>query len=122
VSGTDVELGPENREAEKLLPQVKDDGSGVGINYTDAYIKTIKHILEDGRKIAVKRRGLKLTLTLGDRSGEGLLRRLANGPDEKNMLRCALEEAAENVGARFEVKDGVMNLYLPTSPSELRRE
>jgi hypothetical protein len=112
VSGHRVELGPENREAEKFLPNVRDDGSGVGINYADVYIKAIKLTLEDGRKVTVKRRGLKLTFTIGDRSGEGLLRRLDNGPDEKNMLRRALEEAAANAGARFDVKDGVMTLEL----------
>jgi hypothetical protein len=110
VSGRRVELGPENRDAEKLLPSVKDDGSGVGINYADAYIKSIKVTLDDGRKVTVKRRGLKLTLTIGERTGDGLLRRLQNGPDEKNMLRKALEEAAANAGARFDVQAGVMFL------------
>ena len=51
VPGLKVALGPENKDAEKLLPPVKDDGSGVGINYTDAYVKGIKLTLEDGRKI-----------------------------------------------------------------------
>jgi hypothetical protein len=112
VSARRVELGPENEEAEKLLPSVKDDGSGVGINYADAYIKGIKVTLDDGRKVSVKRRGLKLTLTIGERAGDGLLRRLANGPDEKNMLRKALEEAAENAGARFSVEERMMILSL----------
>jgi hypothetical protein len=107
-----VELGPENKEAEKLLPSVVNDGSGVGINYADAYIKGIKVTLEDGRKVSIKRRGLKLTLTIGDRTGDGLLRRLQNGPDEKNMLREALKEAARNGGAAFDVENGVMVLAL----------
>jgi len=109
-----VALGPENRDAEKLLPSVKDDGSGVGINYADAYIKGVKLTLEDGRKISIKRRGLKLTLTIGDRAGDGLLRRLQHGPDEKNMLREALKEAARNAGAVFDVEEGVMVLELET--------
>ena len=107
-----VELGPENKDAEKLLPSVKDDGSGVGINYTDAYVKGIKLTLEDGRKVSVKRRGLKLTFTIGDRTGDGILRRLQHGPDEKNMLREALKEAARNAGAAFDVESGVMVLEL----------
>jgi hypothetical protein len=110
VSGLKVALGPENQEAQKQLS--KDDGSGVGINYADAYIKGVKLTLEDGRKISLKRRGLKLTLTIGDRSGDGLLRRLENGPDEKNMLREALKEAARNAGAAFDVEGGVMTLSL----------
>jgi hypothetical protein len=105
-----VELGPENSEAEKLL--AKDDGSGVGINYADAYIKGVKLTLEDGRKVSIKRRGLKLTLTIGDKSGDGLLRRLQHGPDEKDMLREALKEAARNAGAAFDVEGGVMVLEL----------
>jgi hypothetical protein len=112
VSGNRFELGPENRDAEKLLPSVKDDGSGVGINYADAYLKAMKTTLEDGRKVTAKRRGLKLTLTIGDRSGEGLLRRLQHGPDEKTMLREALKEAAQNAGAELDVVDGVLFLYL----------
>jgi hypothetical protein len=110
VSELKVALGPENREAEKLLSQ--DDGSGVGINYADAYIKGIKASAEDGRKINVKRRGLKLTFTIGDRTGDGLLRRLEHGPDEKTMLREAMKEAARNAGASFEVEGGVMVLEL----------
>ncbi len=110
-----VELGPENQDAEKLLPSVKDDGSGVGINYADAYVKGIKLTLEDGRKISVKRRGLKLTFTIGDRTGDGLLRRLEHGPDEKKMLREALKEAARNAGASFDVDGGVMVLELNES-------
>ena len=112
MPGLKVELGPENKDAEKLLPPVKGDGSGVGINYTDAYVKGIKLTLEDGRKISVKRRGLKLTFTIGDRTGDGILRRLQHGPDEKNMLREALKEAARNAGAAFDVEGGVMVLGL----------
>jgi hypothetical protein len=115
VSGLKVALGPENKEAEKLLPDVIDDGSGVGINYADAYIKGIKVTLEDGRKVTLKRRGIKITITIGDKTGDGLLRRLQNGPDEKNMLREALKEAARNAGASFDVENGVMMLSFPES-------
>ena len=103
-------LGPENTEADKLLPPARDDNSGVGINYADAYLKAIKVTLEDGRKITAKRRGLKLKVTIGDRIGEGLLRRLDHGPDEKTIVRKALEEAVHNAGARFVTEDGVMFL------------
>ena len=103
-------LGPENSEAEKYLPPTRDDGSGVGINYADAYIKGIKITLEDGRKVLAKRRGLKLMVSIGDRSGEALLRRLEYGPDEKTIVRHALEEAVVNAGARFVVENGTMML------------
>ena len=104
-----IALGPENREAERHLTPAQ-DGSGVGINYADAYIKAIRTTLEDGRKVAVKRKGLKLTFTIGDRSGEALLRRLDHGPDEKTIVHRAIEEAARNAGARFAVEGGVMLL------------
>jgi hypothetical protein len=107
------ELGPENRDAEKLLPPAKDDGSGVGINYADAYIKSMKTTLDDGRKVSCKRRGLKLTLSVGDATGEALLRRLENGPDEKQIVQRALQDAAKALGARFVVEKGVLVLELP---------
>jgi hypothetical protein len=107
-----IALGPENPDAAKHLPPARDDGSGVGINYADAYSKGIRITLGDGRKVAVKRRGLKLTFSIGDRSGEALLRRLDHGPDEKTIVHRAIEEAARNAGARFAVEGGVMVLEL----------
>ena len=105
-----IELAPENQDAEKLLPDAKDDGSGIGINYADAYIKPFKKILDEGRKVSCKRRGLELTLKIGDKTGKGLMRRLANGPDVKTILREALNEAAASAGVVFAVEDGVMLL------------
>ena len=107
-----IQIAPVNEKAEKLLPENKPDDSGVGINYTDAYLKSFKLTLDDGRKIKCKRRGLKLTLEIGDAKGEGLLRRLEHGPDVKAMLRKALEEAAAGVGARFSEEEGVLWLEL----------
>ena len=107
-----VTLGPENADAEKLLPPARDDGSGVGINYADAYLKTIKLTLEDGRKVLARRRGLKISFTIGDRTGEGLLRRLENGPDEKTIVRRAIDEAVRNAGARFTVENNIMSIEL----------
>ena len=57
------------------------DGSGVGVNYVDVIAKASKLTLPDGRKLLLKRRGLKLTLAIGDKQGEALLRRLDHGPD-----------------------------------------
>ena len=108
-----VEIGPENKDAEKFLPASKDDGSGVGINYADAYIKPIKLTLDDGRKITCKRRGLKLSFAIGDATGEGLLRRLEHGPDVRDMLQAALREAARHAGGELSVEDGTLVLTLP---------
>ena len=104
--GSEIVLGPENRDADKLLPDVKDDGSGIGINYADAYLKPFKKILDDGRKVSCKRRGLEITLKVGDRSGKALMRRLADGPDVKLILRKALDTAAAEAGYAFSTKNG----------------
>ncbi len=101
-----VKLPLDEAQAEPFLPEKKADGSGVGINYADALLKPVKLTLEDGRKLAVKRRGLKLTLTLGDKTGEGLLRRLQHGPEVKVMVREALREAARNAGAEIRFEGG----------------
>ena len=96
-----VKLPLDEAQAAPLLPENKADGSGVGVNYADALLKPAKLTLEDGRKVAFKRRGLKVTMTLGDKTGEGLLRRLEHGPDAKVIVREALREAARNAGAEI---------------------
>lgn len=96
--------------AEKFLAAHVLDGSGVGINYADALLKPLKLTLDDGRKVAIKRRGLKLTLTVGAKSGEGLLRRIEQGPDERQMLRAALDEAAAAAGATISFEPGFLVL------------
>jgi hypothetical protein len=104
-------LAEENSGADDHLPEVKPDGSGVGINYADAYLKLIaKVLLEDGTRVTCSRRGIKLTMKIGDKAGEALLRRLEHGPDVRVILRKALCEAAANAGATFSVTDGVMYL------------
>ena len=105
-----IELGPENTAAEEKLPPNQPDGSGIGVNYTDAYIKAMKHECEDGGKIICKRKGIRLTLKIKDREGSGLMRRRVHGPDPKNILREALKEAAADAGATFSVEDGKMVL------------
>ena len=105
-----VPLPIDEAQAEPFLPERKADGSGVGINYADALLKGVKVTLEDGRKLAFKRRGLKITMTLGDRTGEGLLRRLEHGPEARTMVREALREAARAVGAEIHFEGGSVSL------------
>ena len=107
-----VRIAEEDQAVEGLIPPAKRDGSGIGVNYADAYIKGIKHTLEDGRTIACKRRGLKIILAVGDRKGEALMRRLDHGPDVKVILREALSEAARAAGAALSVEDGVIWLEI----------
>jgi hypothetical protein len=102
-----------NAAALEKLPAKTDDKSGVGVHYVDAYIKPMNRKLEDGTAIKCKRRGLKVVLTVKGKSGDGLLRRLANGPDPVQMLDAALQEAAGNAGVTLAVADGKIELTLP---------
>lgn len=105
----------ENLDAEALLPPSAPDGSGIGVNYIDAYARSLDAELPDGRKLTVRRKGLKLTLTIGESSGEAIVDRLADGPDPRRMLRSALERAASRAGAKFLVEDGTVYLEVPAS-------
>ncbi len=105
-----LRITEENTEAENLIPPAALDGSRIGVNHADAYIKGMNVDLEDGRKVTCKRKGLKVLLTVGDRKGEALMRRIEHGPDVKNILRQALEAAAAEAGTTFSVEDGVIFL------------
>ncbi len=101
-----LRIADENLEAEKLIPPAAPDGSGIGVNYVDAYIKPMNVETEDGRKIACKRKGLKVILSIDDKTGEAIMRRIEHGPDVKNILRQALVSAAEGAEAQFSVEEG----------------
>ena len=101
-----------NSAALEKLPRFTDDKSGVGVHYVDAYLKPMNVKLEDGTAVRCKRRGLKVTLTAGTKKGEGLLRRLAVGPDPVTMLDAALQEAATAAGVRLMVEDGAVYVEL----------
>src|SRR5687768_7544930 len=107
-----VTIPIDEKQADQHLPDVKADGSGVGINYVDQILKNFKLTLTDGRKMLAKRRGLKITLTIGDKQGEAIMRRMENGPDVKNIFRKALEEAASNAGATISVEPNQIHLDL----------
>ena len=89
---------------EKLPPQFADK-SGVGVHYADAYIKPMNATLPDGTRVACKRKGLKITLTVGQKKGEGLLRRLEVGKDPVAQLGAALQEAAKAAGVELQVTE-----------------
>ncbi len=107
-----IEIGKESPEAIAKLPENHPDGSRIGVNYTDVIIKGIGAELRNGDKISCKRRGLQLTLTIGDKKGEAIMRRLEHGPDPKNILQEALKEAATAADAQFIMEDGTLFLDL----------
>jgi hypothetical protein len=94
-----------NPAATDKLPPAFPEKSGIGSHYVDAFVKPMNVTLPDGTKVTCKRRGLKLTLAVGDRKGEGLMRRLAVSQDPVVMLRAALAEAAAAAGVQLQVTD-----------------
>ena len=107
-----VRIADENLQAEQLIPPAAPDNSGIGINNADAYIKPMNTQLEDGTKIVCKRKGLKIILSIGEKTGEVVMRRDDHGPDVRDMLRRALESAAQAAGAQFSVEQGAMYLEI----------
>src|SRR5580693_256158 len=99
-----------NPDALEKLPKFTDDKSGVGVHYVDAFLKPMNTKLPDGTPVKCKRRGLKIALTVGTKKGEGLMRRLALGPDPVTMLDAALQEAAQAAGVELSVEDGAVFL------------
>jgi hypothetical protein len=92
-----------NPAAKEKLPPQFSDKSGVGVHYADAFIKPMNVQLADGTRVACKRKGLKITLTVGPRKGEGLLRRLDVSKDPVVMLNAALQEAAKAAGVGLQI-------------------
>jgi len=97
-----------NLAARERLPQFTDDRSGIGAHFVDAYLKPMNTKLEDGTPVKCKRRGLKIALTAGSKKGEGLMRRLAFGPEPVAMLDAALQEAARSAGIELSVEDNAI--------------
>jgi hypothetical protein len=89
---------------EKLSPKVNDK-SGIGVHYTDAFIKPMNTTLADGTRVSCKRKGLKITLVVGTKKGEGLMRRLDVSKDPVVMLNAALQEAAKAAGVELKITD-----------------
>lgn len=100
----------EDRSAAEKLPPQLEDRSGIGVYYVDAYLKPLNTTLADGRKLTGKRKGLKVTLAVGDKTGSGLMRRLDVSPDPKLMLQSALAEAAAAAEVKLVVADGAIHL------------
>jgi hypothetical protein len=94
------------------LPSAKADGSGVGVNYADQVLKLLKQTLPDGRKLVAKRRGLKVSVTIGESSGHSIMRRIEHGPDTRVIFERALVDAAREAGAQLSREPGAVHLEL----------
>jgi hypothetical protein len=93
-----------NTAAVEKLPPKMDDKSGIGVHYIDAYIKPMNAKLADGTAVKCKRRGLKVTLQVGTKKGDGIMRRLEVSTDPQVMLQAALKEAAKNAGVELAIE------------------
>jgi len=95
-----------NAAAKEKLPPSMEDKSGIGVHYIDAYLKPMNGKLPDGTIVRCKRRGLQITLAVGTKKGEGLMRSLEVSTDPVVMLEAALKEAANNAGVELSAEDG----------------
>lgn len=100
-----IKLCDINAAAKEKLPPAFSEKSGIGVHYTDAFIKPMNTTLPDGTRVACKRKGLKLTLTFGAKKGEGLMRRLQVSKDPVVMLNAALQEAAKAAGVELKLTE-----------------
>ncbi len=100
-----IKLCAINPAARSKLPPATPDKSGIGVHYVDAFVAPMNTTLPDGTRVACKRRGLRVTLRVGAKTGDGLMRRLAVGPDPVAMLAAALAEAARAAGVQLQVTD-----------------
>jgi hypothetical protein len=94
-----------NAAAVQKLPPAFMDKSGIGVHYTDAFLKPMNTKLPDGTKVTCKRKGLKVMLAVGAKKGEGLMRRLEVSKDPLLMLQAALQEAARGAGVELKVTE-----------------
>jgi hypothetical protein len=94
-----------NLAAKEKLPPAFADKSGIGVHYTDAFLKPMNTKLPDGTRVSCKRKGLKITLAVGTKKGEGLMRRLEVSKDPVVMLSAALQEAAKAAGLQLQVTE-----------------
>ena len=95
------------------LPAQTGDKSGIGVHYVDAYLKPMNATVPEIGGVKCKRRGLKITLTVGGKKGEGLMRRLDVSADPVVMLDAALQEAAAAAGVALSVEDGAIYVDVP---------
>ena len=94
-----------NQAATEKLPPTTADKSGVGVHYIDAFIKPMNTKIENEVRVSCKRKGLKVTLTVGAKKGDGLMRRLDVSRDPVIMLQAALQEAAKGAGVELKITD-----------------
>jgi hypothetical protein len=100
-----IKLCDLNLAARQKLPPAMPDKSGIGVHYVDAFLAPLNTALPDGTPVSCKRKGLRITLRVGAKKGDGLMRRLAVSADPVVMLPAALHEAAQAAGVQLAITD-----------------
>src|SRR5690349_1247583 len=100
-----IKLCDINEAAKDKLPPQFSEKSGIGVHYTDAFLKPMNTKLSDGTRVACKRKGLKIMLTVGTMKGEGLMRRIDVSRDPVVMLKAALQEASKAAGVSLQITE-----------------
>jgi len=102
-----IKLCNRNLAAVEKLPPKFQDKSGIGVHYVDAFIAPMNAALPDttATRVSCKRKGLRLTLRVGTKKGDGLMRRLTVSRDPVVMLEVALQEAAKAAGVELQITD-----------------
>ena len=100
-----IKLCDINQAAKQKLPPEFRDKSGFGVHYVDAFLLPMNAALPDNSRVSCKRKGLRVTLRVGAKKGDGLMRRLAVSADPVVMLQAALQEAATAAGVQLQVNE-----------------
>jgi hypothetical protein len=102
-----IKLCDRNLAAVEKLPPKTPDKSGIGVHYVDAFIAPMNAALTDAgaTRVSCKRKGLKVTLKVGLKKGDGIMRRLQVSPDPVVMLDACLQEAAKAAGVELKITD-----------------
>jgi hypothetical protein len=100
-----IKLCDINQAAKEKLPPAFRDKSNIGVHYVDTFILPMNATLTDAAatRVSCKRKGLRVTLRVGAKKGDGLMRRLQVSPDPVVMLDAALQEAAKAAGVQLQV-------------------
>lgn len=100
-----IKLCDLNPAAKEKLPPAFRDKSNIGVHYVDAFIAPMNATLTDAAatRVSCKRKGLRVTLRVGAKKGDGLMRRLQVSADPVVMLDAALQEAAKAAGVQLQL-------------------
>ena len=110
-----IKLCDINPAAKEKLPPRFRDKSGIGVHYIDAFVAPMNATLADTTRVSCKRKGLRVTLRVGTKKGDGLMRRLDVSPDPVVMLNAALQEAAKAAGVELQITEKEI-LITPSEP------